>query len=284
MNSVSHIIEVSLQNFQAEVVETSQQTPVLLEFYAPGAAPSDEMAPVLQRLVDTYGGKFRLARVNIQENQQLVQQMGIRTLPTLILVFQGQMVKNLEGPQEEAEIRELLDQVTMSPVERVRQQLSALIDSGQTGEAINLLQQMLVEEPANQSLKVELCDLLIMNQRLDEARQLLASLPLDTEEIHRPRARLSFLEESAVLPPREKLTEVQTAEPDNVEAMYQLAVVLVAANDVQDALNLLLKLMQKDREFGDDLARKTMIRVFEMLGKGHPLATEYRRKMFTYLH
>ena len=100
MNASSNVIEVSAQNFQDEVLEKSKQIPVFLEFYADGAEPSMALAPVLRKLADEYQGKFLLARVDIQQNPQIVQQLGVRTLPTIKIIFQGQMVQDLEGPQE----------------------------------------------------------------------------------------------------------------------------------------------------------------------------------------
>lgn len=284
MNQTPYIQEITLQNFQSDVVERSGQLPVLVEFYAPGAEPSEQLAPVLRQLAESYGGKFLLARVNIQESQQLVQQLRIRTLPTLILVSEGQMVQQLEGPQQETSLRELLDQATMSPVEQIREQITLLLSGGDRVGAIQLLRQIIQEEPSNHGLQTELCDLLILEDRLDEAKQLLASLPEDAEGIGRPRNRLEFMEEAGGLGSREEWEKKLMEAPQNAEIQYQLAVIQMASDDAEAALGQLLNLLQQDREFGEDLARKTMIRIFDLLGKGNSLATEYRRKMFTYLH
>ena len=98
MSATPYVIDVSVQNFQTEVVDKSRSTPVLLEFYADGAEPSTALAPVLRRLADEYQGKFILARVEIRTSSQLVQQLGVRTLPTLKLIVDGQMAQSLEGP------------------------------------------------------------------------------------------------------------------------------------------------------------------------------------------
>ncbi|MBD3647037.1 MAG: tetratricopeptide repeat protein, partial [Pseudomonadales bacterium] len=224
MNASPNVIEVSIQNFQSEVVEKSKQTPVFLEFYAEGAEPSDQVAPVLRRLAQEYQGKMLLARVDIKENPQIVQQLGVRTLPALKIIYQGQMVQDLEGPQvEESKLRQILDQITMSPVERVREQISLLVEQGDRTGAINLLQQAISEEPNNHGLHTELCDLLIMEDRVDEARQILAGLPADAEGIDKPKARLEFLEEGEALPPVEDLRGQVEASPDDLELRYQLA-------------------------------------------------------------
>lgn len=285
MNAAPNIIEVSIQNFQSEVVEKSKQTPVFLEFYAEGAEPSDQVAPVLRRLAQEYQGKMILARVDIKENPQIVQQLGVRTLPAVKIIYQGQMVQDLEGPQvEEARLRQVLDQLTMSPVERVREQINLLLEQGDRQGAIGLLQQAISEEPNNYGLHAELCDLLIMENRVDEAKQILAGLPADAEGIDKPKSRLEFLEEGESLPPVEELRGQVEANPDDLELRYKLAVRLVVDDQVEAGLEELLTILKKDRQFRDELARRTMIKVFDMLGKGNELATAYRRKMFTFLH
>jgi putative thioredoxin len=284
MNAASHVIEVSIENFQSEVAEKSKQVPVLLEFYADSAEPSQQLAPVLRRLADEYQGKFLLARVDIQQNQQLVQQLGVRTLPTLKIVFQGQMVENLEGQIEEARLRQVLDQVTMSPLERVREQLAVFLADGDRHNAIEMLKQVIEGEPKNYVLQTELCDLLILEGRADEAKQILAGLPPDCEGISKPRNRLDFLDAASPLDTVAELTSQMQADTENLQLRLDLATVLVADDQIEPALEQLLDILKKDREWQDQVARKTMIRIFELLGKGDELATAYRRKMFTFLH
>lgn len=284
MNAVSNVIEVSVENFQTEVVEKSKDIPVLLEFYANESEPSQQLAPVLHRLAEEYKGKFLLARVDIQQNQQLVQQLGVRTLPTIKVVFQGQMAESLEGPQDESRLRAILDQLTMSSMERVREQLNVLLADGDRSNAITMLQQVIVEEPKKYELQTELCDLLIMEDRADEAKEILASIPADSTGISKPKNRLEFLEAAASLPCVTDLLSQIEAQPDALQLRLDLATQLVADDKIESALDQLLEILKKDREWQEQLARKTMIKVFDLLGKGNELATAYRRKMFTYLH
>jgi len=284
MNTSPHIINVSMEDFQTAVVEKSKQVPVLLEFYADEAEPSRELTPVLMRLADSFQGKFILARVNIAENQPLVQQLGIRTLPTLKLIVDGQVAKDLEGPQDEANLREVLEQLTRSSMDRIRDQIKLLIAEGDREQAITLLQQVIAEEPQNYGLHTELCDLLIMVGRMDEARQILASLPADAEGISKPTYRLEFLELAANLDSIEVLIEKATTEAGNIQARFDLAIQQIVDDAIEAALENLLTILQEDREFGDDIARLTMIKVFDLLGKGDPLATQYRRQMFNAMH
>jgi len=284
MNASPNIIEVSVQNFQSEVIEKSQQIPVFLEFYADGAEPSEQLAPILNRLANEFSEKIILARVNVQQNPQIVQQLAVRTLPTIKVIFQGQMAQDLEGPQEETTLREIIEQLTMSSVERIREQIKVYLAQGLRAEAIELLQQVISEEPHNHALQTELSDLLIMENRIDEAKQILASLPTDAEGISKPQNRIAFIELASELPPLAELMNAREANGDDLQLQYDTAVRLIADDQIEAALEGLLIMLKKDKSFDDELARKTMIKVFELLGKGDTMATAYRRKMFTFLH
>ena len=284
MNAAANFIEVNAENFQSEVVEKSAQTPVLLEFYADSAEPSQKFAPVLRQLADEYQGKFLLARVDVQANQALVQQLQVRTLPTVKVIFQGKMVQDIEGPQEPAALRSMLDQLTMSPMERVREQIDLLLANGQRQQAIQMLQQLIGDEPNNHILHAELCDLLIMENRVDEAQQILVSLPVDTPGIDKPKNRLQFIELASVLPPLAELQSLVDGDGSNLEQRMNLAYRLIADDQIEAALEQLLELLKLDREWQEQKARATMIQVFDLLGKGNQIATAYRRKMFTFLH
>ena len=284
MNASPNIIEVSVQNFQTEVVEKSQQIPVFLEFYADGAEPSEQLAPILNKLATEFSEKIILARVDVQQNQQIVQQLAVRTLPTIKVIFQGQMAQDLEGPQEEATLREMIEQLTMSSVERIREQIKVYLAQGHRAEAIELLQQVISEEPHNHALQTELSDLLIMENRIDEAKLILASLPTDAEGISKPQNRVAFIELANELPPLAELLTAREANEDDLPLQYDTAVRLIADDQIEAALEGLLVMLKKDKSFDDELARKTMIKVFELLGKGDAMATAYRRKMFTFLH
>ena len=284
MNAVNHVVEVSVENFQAEVAEKSKQVPVLLEFYADGAEPSQQLAPLLRRLADEYQGKFILARVDIQQNQQLVQQLGVRTLPTVKVIFEGQMLENLEGSIEEPRLRQVLEQITMSPMERVREQLNVFLDAGDRNNAIEMLQKVIAEEPNNYALHSELCDLLILEGRVDEAKQIIASLPPDSEGINKPKTRLEFLDAAASLASVTELSASVEAQPEDIQARFDLALALIVDEQVELALEQLLIILKQDREWQEQMARKTMIKIFDLLGAGNIVVTAYRRKMFTFLH
>ena len=260
------------------------QMPVLLEFYTESAEPSRQLSIVLRQLAGEYQGKFLLARVDVQSNAQLVQQLGIRTLPSIKVISQGKMVQELEGPQDAQALRSLLDQLTISPMDRIREQINSLLADGQRSRAIEMLQQLVSREPQNYGLQVELCDLLIMEDRGDEAKQMLSLIPGDTAGIEKPESRLEFNSLVADLP---SIVELQSRVEENgndLQLQLHLAYRLIVDDQMEAALDLLLSMLQFDRDWEEQKARTTMIKVFNLLGKGNELATRYRRKMFTFLH
>jgi putative thioredoxin len=159
-----------------------------------------------------------------------------------------------------------------------------MLERGDHQTALSALQQAVAEEPNNQAFKVEFADLLVLTGDLDQAGTVLASIPEETEERDRPAMRLELLEEAAGLPDRSELVRQREAAPDDLEVCYQLAVRAAADGDFEAALELALSILQRDREFRDDLGRTTMIRMFSVLGKGSDVATQYRRRMFNFMH
>jgi len=284
MSSGDFVTEITAQNFQTDVVEKSQQVPVIMEFYAEGAAPSDELSKLLGVLIPSYQGKLFWARVNVQANQQLVQQLGVRGLPTLKVVKGGQLLDNLEGPQTQAALSALFDQLTMSEGDQIRAQIAEYLSIGDRESAMAMLREMMVQEPLNASLKTELCDLMIQANQIQEAEALLASLPNDAEGIEKAKSRLHFVQQVSELGTIETLEALAISHPDDQSHLYHFACALVAADQIEAGLQVLLDMLRRDKSWSEDKARQTMIRVFELLGKGDPMASTYRRKMFTLMH
>ncbi len=284
INPADFVTEITAQNFQTDVVEKSQESPVILEFYAEGAAPSDELSRLLGTLIPSYQGKLFWARVNVQANQQLVQQLGVRGLPTLKVVKGGQLLDNLEGPQTQAALSALFDQLTMSEGDQIRAQIAQYLSVGDRDSAMGMLREMMAQEPNNVSLKTELADLMIQANQIQDAETLLASLPADADGIEKAKSRLHFVQQVSELGAIDALEALAKAHPDDQSHLYHFACALVASDQIEAGLQVLLDMLRQDKSWSDDKARHTLIRVFELLGKGDPMASSYRRKMFTLMH
>ena len=281
---MEQVFEVTPRSFQADVVERSSNTPILLLFWAEQAAPSVEAKRQLQSLVGQYAGKVALGLVNVAADQTLAQHLRVQALPSLRVIDKGQVAQQLEGPQPEQTLWALLDQLTMSAADLIRAQLADFLDRGDLRGARRFLRQAVQQEPNNPSFRIELADVLARQGELKDARKVLSSVPEDAAERDRPQTRLELADEAAALPTASELSAKLERHPNDLEAHCQLAVVEAAQGNFEAALEHALQVLQADRSFGDDLGRRTMLRIFAVLGKGNELAGRYRRRMFNFMH
>ena len=277
-------VTVTVETFQTEVVDRSQSMPVVVLFWAEQVPPSVQTKALLETLLDQYAGKFALALSDVATDQNLAQRLQVPGLPCIRVVHKGQIVDQLDGPAEEQQLRAILDQHTQSLDDAIAGDLQQVLERGDFETATRLLQAAIEEEPNNQSLRVDLADVLVRKGDLEDARTVLANIKDDTAERQRPQTRLEFVEEAAGMPTLEELLSIVASDDADLEAKYQLAVRHVAAEEYEQALLVSLDILRADREFREDLGRTTMIRVFEVLGKGNELAGKYRRKMFNLMH
>ncbi len=279
-----YIFEVTADNFDQVVLQTSREKPVLVDFWADWCQPCQMLMPVLGKLADEYKGQFILAKVNSDQNQALAQQYGVRSLPTVKLFKQGQIVDEFMGALPEGQVREFLDRHIDRESDKLHDHAMAILEAGDRNAAISLLKKANDMDPGRAKLAVPLARLLIDNGSPEEAENLLKALPADernSADAAALLARLEFDQQASDLPDRQTLE--RQAESGDLEARLQLANKLVAEGDYEAAMNHLLTIMQKDRGFKDDIGRKTLLKIFDMLGDD-PLVEQYRRKMFNYLY
>jgi len=282
MNDSPYIHNVTQDTFQPLVVEASRTAPVLVDFWADWCGPCHMQMPVLVKLVGEYAGKFLLAKVNTDTERRLAQEHGIRSLPTMRLYRNGQVVEEILGAQTEGTLRALLD----AHIERDsdKQRLAALDAhrQGRTEEAIDLLRKAQEEDPENFRVQLSLIGLYLDAGRLADADALLESLPWavrEEQEAHRLRALLDF---SRVAQDAASITELEQQlgnQPRDSETRYRLAARYVLEGRLQEAMDELLFIVQNDRSFGDDAARKGLLAVFELLENNDELLATYRRKL-----
>ncbi|MCY3640336.1 MAG: tetratricopeptide repeat protein [Gammaproteobacteria bacterium] len=281
---MEHAFNVTPDSFQADVVERSATVPVVVLFWADQSAPAAEAKRYLEQLVGQYGGKVLLGLVDVAADPTLAQHLRVQALPSLRIIDKGQIAHQLEGPQPEQALRSLFDQLTLSAADVTKAELSQYLERKDFTSALGFLQRAIAEEPNNASFRLELADVLVRQGDLDGARKALETVPADAPERDRPETRLALADEAAALPPQEQLLRKLADDPENVEALHQLAVMEAAAENFEAALESALKVLQTDRSYGDDIGRLTMIRIFTVLGKGNELANAYRRRMFNFMH
>lgn len=287
MSDCTFIVDTTAQNFDITVVEASYRAPVLVDFWATWCGPCQMLMPILTKLAQEYDGAFVLAKVNIDEQQELASRFGVRSVPTVKLFYKGKVVDEFLGVVPETQIKTLLDQHIERESDRMAQNALALIDAGKTEDGLTELRKALDSDPSNDRIRLSWIQALLECGRLGEAQQAFAELPLNVRSDDRA-ARLGALMEFAAVasqtPSLEQARDRLTDDPDDSEARYALAAHCVINDDYETALEQLLELLRRDRPFGDDAARKALLRVFELLGGRGELVSKYRARMSATLH
>ncbi|MCG3143927.1 MAG: putative protein YbbN [Gammaproteobacteria bacterium] len=289
MAETEHIIEVNDRTFEQEVLLRSMQTPVLVDFWAAWCAPCKALMPVLAKLAGDFGGAFVLAKVNTDENQQIAMQCGIRSLPTVVLVMEGQIVDGFVGVQQETAIRALLEKHQVAP--RVAQPEvpppMPAVPPEDRARAIAELRAMAARKPGDAAILLQLTELLVAEGDYAAAETVLKDLSEDRlREADAGRLlaaiRLGSLVSGA--PDTATLLTRLEGNPKDSEAEYLLGIRSALEGAHEMALEYLLSVVRRDRKFGEDAARKAMVEVFALLGGGGPLVKQYRSRLYSALN
>ena len=281
----ANTLDISSVTFDKEVIQASAEQPVLVDFWAPWCGPCRVLTPVLEKLAEQYQGKFRLAKVNSDENPELSARYGIRSIPNVKAFVDGKLVAEFLGAQPESRVREFIDGLLPSPGELLRRQARLLNAGGDAAGALALLDRAAETEANNDALHADRIELLLALGRVAEAKAAAASLgPLAADEprISALLAQLRFTpaggEDSAALRAR------VGSDPSDLQARLRLAELEVAQQRYEAALDQLLEIIRRDRKWNGEAGRKTMLAVFDLLGAQHELVTQYRRKLASALY
>ncbi|MBE01912.1 thioredoxin [uncultured Marinobacter sp.] len=287
MSDSSYIFDATMENFQQKVMEASAQTPILIDVWADWCAPCKQLMPILEKLANDYKGGFLLAKVNADQQPELTASLGVRSLPTVILVKNGQAVDGFNGALPESEIRKVLEKHVEAPAEDPYDTAHRLWQAGDLQGAMDLLSELNRQDPENMKVLIDLAQLKAETGDVDAAEQVLESLPPEEKMQHQARqlaARVKFLKQAGQLPPMSELEQTLAAEPDNAEALHQLALHHVLKGDNAQAMELLIRLMQVDSQYRDGIAKTTLVELFDKLGNSDPDVRVYRRKLYTLMH
>ncbi|MBZ0334816.1 thioredoxin [Marinobacter sp. AL4B] len=287
MTASAYIFDATMDNFPQEVMEASAKTPILVDVWADWCAPCKQLMPILEKLADEYQGNFLLAKVNADEQQELTSSLGVRSLPTVILVKDGQAVDGFNGAQPESEIRKVLEKHVELPAEDPYEKAHALWETGDLDGALAILTEMNQKDPENLDVLIDLAQLKAEQGDLETAEQVLDSLPPEEKlqtKAKQLAARIKFLKQSSELPALEGLEQALDVNPKDPEALHQLALHKVLQEENAEAMDLLIRLMQADSTYKDGVAKSTLVELFEKLGNNNADVRTYRRKLYTLMH
>lgn len=282
----SDTLTVTQENFQEAVLDESAHRPVVVDFWAAWCGPCQQLMPLLQQLATQYAGKFRLAKVNSDEQQGLAQQYGVRSLPTVMIFRHGKPVDQFLGVQPESNIRTMLDKYIEKPSDKLIKVARGQAAEGDLDSALETLTNALEDEPANAELRIERARVLAQSGDAEAADAELNRLPVDQHEqdpVKELRARLVFAKTAAGIDPEATAAQLQSGNP-GPEAIEKMAAYAMLNGRAEEALELYLQLMKKHRNYNDGAGQKGLLAAFEVLGNEHPLVAQYRRKMAALLY
>jgi putative thioredoxin len=279
----SFSIDVDAGSFTEVVIEGSKKAPVLVDFWAPWCAPCRALKPILEKLAAEYQGRFTLAKVNSDDNPAIAAQFGVRGIPNVKAFADGVLVDEFSGALPEPAVREFLERVVPSPAEELRRAAWQVYQATRDADrALAMLTQAAGLDPRNEAVSMDRAGILLDHGRLDDAARLLDALAPLTQMSERAanlKARLGFAVSAAAVADASELARRVAADENDLEARLQLAHLRVAQHEYAGALEQLLEIVQRDRNFRDDIARKSMLQIFGLLGPQHELTSEYRKRL-----
>jgi putative thioredoxin len=281
----SHIFDVDQNNFEAEVLQASLKTPILVDFWATWCGPCKSLGPLLEKLATEYNGAFRLGKVDVDKNQELAGVFGIRSIPTVMLVKDGQILDGFAGALPEGQLREFLSRHVQPLDGDLEETLEEEAVPESPEQAINRLQQAIATEPGQPELKLDLAIALAQAGRASAAEAELNALPANLATDARAVRLRNQLDLSRSLdgaPALEALQQRVQTNPNDWEAHDLLGVRLLLGNDPGAGLEHWLVLLEKARDWNEGQAKKRLLAAFNTLDDAE-LVSRYRRRMASLL-
>ena len=286
MNATAHIVEIDESNAQQLLIEESMTRPVIVDFWADWCGPCKQLMPILEKLAEEYQGAFLLAKVNADEQQMLAQQLGVRSLPTVMVIKDGQPIDGFSGAQPESAVREMLDKHLPPPQAGALAEAEQLLADGDIPGALALYRSAWEESGQKLEMTLEYAAALVSANRLDEAETVLQGVRLADQDAQYEQlmAQIELGREAARSPEVEALEAALAASPDDHATRVKLAVQLSQVSQYREALEHLLTVLRADKDFNNGEVRKVYLDTLATIGKGDPLAAEYQRKLFSLMY
>jgi len=282
------IFEVSEATFMADVVEASQTTPVIVDFWAPWCGPCKTLGPMLEDAVKAAGGKVRMAKVNIDENQQIAAQLQIQSIPTVYAFFEGKPVDGFQGAVPGSEIKAFVEKLSAlsgdadGGLNDAIAAAEAMLEEGAAVDAAQTFAAILGEDPTSAPAYSGLVRAHLALDDIEQAQAILNGAPAEIShapEIEAAHALLELARQAADAGPIGELTAAVEADPRNLQARFDLALAQHAGGDVEDAVATLLELFRLDRDWNDGAAKAQLFTIFDALTPQDPIALNGRRRL-----
>jgi putative thioredoxin len=282
-----YIHAANADNFQSLVLDNSSRGPVLVNFWSKKAGPSLRQYPILDKIIHHYGGRILLVNIDTEKEIILTKNYGITSVPTLKLFRDEQVVETWHGYQSEEDLLKVLDNYIARESDEELARAIQIYTEGRTTEAYEMIANAIVNDPVNPRLPLAMCKLLKHEERYEEALKVINALPApirNNAEITRFHDLLSFYID---IEPSRNIAELNAlleASPQDWAIKQQLIAHYVIQQQFEQALEQLANIMETEPGYSDNYAQKAMLRLFNLLGPGHPLVATYRPALRRYTH
>ena len=277
-------------SFKADVIDASRSTPVIIDFWASWCGPCKQLTPLIEKVVRSYGGKVRLAKVNVDENQAIAAQLRVQSLPTVLAFRDGQPIDGFVGAQPESAIKAFVDRLVADDADlglgELIKSAEDLLEQGDLQGAAEIFATVLQEDRSNAEALAGLASCYLRSGDATRAKQTLALVPPDKREVAVVRsveAALLLAEKGSTAGDLSALKRRLEENSQDHQARFDLAVGLAAGEERGEALDLLLDLVRMDSQWNDEAARKQLLQFFDAWGPKEPLVTEGRRRLSSIL-
>jgi putative thioredoxin len=287
MTAPSFIFEGTEFNFDRLVLENSRKGLVLVDFWAPWVGPSLRQREMLSKLASSYNGRFLLVTVNTDEQKGVAGRYAVKSLPSLKLFRGGKVVETLHGVQPERDYQAAVDRFLVGLGDKVRLAAGKAWNDGNYDLAVQTLAEGAMAEPENLEIPAMLGKLLMRLNRFEEARSVLTALPeaaRASSPIAPLLAHLDFITSAGSVEDPAALQRALAADPEDNRKRFQLAAVSLIEDDYDAAVDALMQILRRDRNYDDGAARRGLLTVFDTLGGEHPLVKHYRGELARLIH
>ena len=282
--------EISEATFMEDVIEASKEVPVIVDFWAPWCGPCKQLGPALEAAVTAAGGKVKMVKINVDENQQVSAQLKIQSIPTVYAFFDGQPVDGFQGALPQSQVNEFVGKMAAlaseGPLAQAIAAAQEMLQEGALDDAAQTFAAILEEDDKMAAAYAGLAEVKIAQGDLDQAEAVLNGAPAEIShaaEIEGAHARIALARQAESAGPLDDLRAKVEADPSDAEARFELAQALHAAGQVDAAVDALLEIVRRDAGWNDGAAKTQLFTIFDALPANDPIALAGRRKLSSLL-